>query len=99
MGPQGLPTPQVPKHPLALPSSPCRSDRCCRLGSDSTGARGPEDPHGTDRGHFTFSTIPVPPASLLGTRTLVILCFSPVPLLSVLQWKVPTFSSSSSQSR
>lgn len=82
MGPRGLPAPRVPEHPLALPSSPCCSDCCSWPGPDSTGAGGPEHPYGTDRGQFIFSTIPVPPAPLLGactvffTGALVIPCFS-----------------------
>uniref|UniRef100_A0A663LUP0 Nuclear factor kappa B subunit 2 n=1 Tax=Athene cunicularia TaxID=194338 RepID=A0A663LUP0_ATHCN len=58
MGPQVLPAPREPEHALALSSSCCCFDHCSWLGSDSTGAGGPEDLHGTDRGHLTFSTMP-----------------------------------------
>lgn len=97
----GIPVPQVTEHPLAL-SSFCYSDCCSQLGHDSTGFGGfgvSEDPHETDRGHITFSAVPVSPASSVRTHTLLIPCFSLVPLLSVLQWKVPTLSLLSSQSR
>lgn len=93
-----VPIPQVTEHPLSLSSS-CYSGCCSQLGCDSTGFGDSEDTHGTDRGHITFSAVPVAPASLVRTHTLVIPCFSLVPLLSVLQWKVPTLSLLSSQSR
>lgn len=94
-----VPVPQVTEHPLALPFSSCCSDCCSQLGCDSTGFGGCEDPHGTNRGHITFGAVPASSASLVRTCSLVFLCFSLVPLLFVLQRKVPTLSLLSSQSR